>query len=182
MAGLMGLHIFIVWPEIYFLNELLIGYLQPFLRQTLLSNSYNRETHKPLHYSNTKLKVNKKKTKGSIYSTKASTQEASKGAATMSNLNLNASKVFYWSKLNCSTLVRLWKWRPWAGILNITTDTFFDLEIKQKKVGLNMLTIRLSSLNGKIPPAWLNNSIDSFKIKWKELLLYIETNTTPRYR
>ena len=108
----MGLHIFIVWPEIYFLNELLIGYLQPFLRQTLLSNSYNRETHKPLHYSNTKLKVNKKKTKGSIYSTKASTQEASRGAATMSNLNLNASKVFYWSKLNCSTLVRLWKWRP----------------------------------------------------------------------
>ena len=40
-----------------------------------------------------------------------------------------------------------------------------------------MLTNRLSTLNGKIPPAWLNNSIDSFKIKWKELLLYIETNT-----
>ena len=33
-----------------------------------------------------------------------------------------------------------------------------------------MLTNRLSSLNGKIPLAWLYNSIDSFKMKCKQVV------------
>ena len=41
----------------------------------------------------------------------------------------------------------------------------------QLKVGLNLISKRLFILNGKIPFAWLNLAIDSFKIKCKELFL-----------
>ena len=39
------------------------------------------------------------------------------------------------------------------------------------KVGSNLLVNRLSALNNTIELAWLNLSLNSFKIKCKELLL-----------
>ena len=44
------------------------------------------------------------------------------------------------------------------------------LKSNNRKVGLNILTNRQSCLNGKIPLDWLNGSVDSFKVKCKNLL------------
>ena len=40
-----------------------------------------------------------------------------------------------------------------------------------KKVGMNALSNRLWSLNGKIDTDWLNLSFDTFKVNYKKLLL-----------
>ena len=39
------------------------------------------------------------------------------------------------------------------------------------KIGINSLANRFYILNGKIPLQWLNSSIETFKIKYKKLLL-----------
>ena len=41
----------------------------------------------------------------------------------------------------------------------------------QDQSNSNILTNRLSALNGKIPLDWLNGSLDSFKIKSERLLM-----------
>ena len=56
-------------------------------------------------------------------------------------------------------------------ILTSQQTKFSILKSNIKKVGLNTLSNRLSALNGKIPLHWLNNSIDTFKIKCKNLIL-----------
>ena len=49
--------------------------------------------------------------------------------------------------------------------------TFMAFKSNNTKVGLNLLANRLSTLNGKIPFDWLNQSLTSFKIKCKSLFL-----------
>ena len=56
-------------------------------------------------------------------------------------------------------------------ILTSRQSKFQILKTNNKKVGLNILSNRLSALNGKIPLDWLNGSLDSFKIKSKRLLM-----------
>ena len=48
---------------------------------------------------------------------------------------------------------------------------FITLKSNKKKVGINILANRLSSLNGKIPLLWLNCSLPSFKMHCKKLFL-----------
>ena len=56
-------------------------------------------------------------------------------------------------------------------ILTSRQSKFQIMKTNDKMVGLNILTNRLSALNGKIPLDWLNGSLDSFKIKSKKLLM-----------
>ena len=56
-------------------------------------------------------------------------------------------------------------------ILTSRQTTFSVLKTNNTKVGLNILVNRLSVLNGKIPLKWLNGSMESFKVKCKNLLL-----------
>ena len=49
--------------------------------------------------------------------------------------------------------------------------TFKVFKSNNSKVGLNLLTNRLSILNGKIPFVWLNESMTSFKLNCKRLFL-----------
>ena len=53
-------------------------------------------------------------------------------------------------------------------ILTSPQTTFSIMKTNNRKVGLNVLTNRFSVLNGMIPFDWLNNSLDSFKIKCKK--------------
>ena len=56
-------------------------------------------------------------------------------------------------------------------VLTSRQTKFTILKTNNIKVGLNKLTNRLAILNGKIPLDWLNDSIDTFKFKCKELML-----------
>ena len=53
----------------------------------------------------------------------------------------------------------------WNQILTSRQTNFKILKSNDNKMGLIILTNRLSILNGKIPLDWLNSSIDSFKVK-----------------
>ena len=57
----------------------------------------------------------------------------------------------------------------WNQILTSRQSTFLIMKTNEKKVGLNNLTNSLSVLNGKIPLEWLNSSLDSLKVKCKNL-------------
>ena len=55
----------------------------------------------------------------------------------------------------------------WTG-----RQTYFNsIKSNHFKVGINSLSNRLNELNNKIPLAWLNLSLNSFKIKCKPLFL-----------
>ena len=56
-------------------------------------------------------------------------------------------------------------------ILTSRQTKFYTVKSNALKVGLNCLANRLGVLNGKIPLQWLNDSITTFKVKCKELLL-----------
>ena len=49
--------------------------------------------------------------------------------------------------------------------------TFKIFKSNKTKVGLNLLANRLSTLNGKVPCSWLNESMPSFKLKCNRLFL-----------
>ena len=55
----------------------------------------------------------------------------------------------------------------------VDVDTIRGLvdEKMKRKLSNLQLTDRLSSLNGMIPLEWLNNSIETYKVKCKNLLL-----------
>ena len=67
-------------------------------------------------------------------------------------------------------------------ILTSRQTTFAIFETNNRKVGITMLTNRLSVLNGKIPLDWLNNRLDSFKVKCKKLLLLANIMCTPLHK
>ena len=57
-------------------------------------------------------------------------------------------------------------------ILTSQQTTFSVPKTKNTKVGLKIFLVnRLSVLNGRIPLGWLNGSLESFKVKCKNLLL-----------
>ena len=56
-------------------------------------------------------------------------------------------------------------------ILTTRQTNFITLKTNKTKVGLNILSNRLHSINGLIPLTWLNQSICTFKINCKKLLL-----------
>ena len=56
-------------------------------------------------------------------------------------------------------------------ILTRRQQNFRIISEKQFKIGANLLCNRLTSLNGKIPLAWLALSIETFKLKCKEKFL-----------
>ena len=64
-----------------------------------------------------------------------------------------------------------WVQLNYNQILTSRQTKFSISKESSKKVGQNMLTDRLSSLNGMIPFEWLNNSIETYKVKCKNLLL-----------
>ena len=56
-------------------------------------------------------------------------------------------------------------------ILTSRQTTFMILKTNKSKVGLNTIPNRLSILNGLIPLLWLNNTLDTFKVKCKKMFL-----------
>ena len=50
-------------------------------------------------------------------------------------------------------------------------NNFIIMKTNETKVGLNILSNRLSVLNGLIPLSWLNVSLNTFKVNCKRLLL-----------
>ena len=55
-------------------------------------------------------------------------------------------------------------------ILTSRQEHFFAIKTNKFKVGVNCLANRFYLLNGTIPLQWLNNSIDTFKVKmWKTI-------------
>ena len=52
----------------------------------------------------------------------------------------------------------------------LKTNCFKILKGNNTKVGLNALANRLHVLNGRIPLAWLNLSVNTYKVKCKALL------------
>ena len=56
-------------------------------------------------------------------------------------------------------------------ILTSRQTTFMISKSHKTKTGLNMITNRLSILNGRIPLTWLNATISTYKIKCKKLFL-----------
>ena len=56
-------------------------------------------------------------------------------------------------------------------ILTTRQINYIIMKTNKTKVGLNILSNRLHSINGLIPLTWLNQSICTFKINCKKLLL-----------
>ena len=56
-------------------------------------------------------------------------------------------------------------------IFTTRQTTFMAFKSNNTKVGINILANRLPILNGKIPFNWLNESLMTFKMKCKKLLL-----------
>ena len=50
-------------------------------------------------------------------------------------------------------------------------SSFMMHKSNEKKVGINILANRLSTVNGKIPLEWLNYSLPTFKMHCKKLFL-----------
>ena len=50
-------------------------------------------------------------------------------------------------------------------------STFKIAKVNLRRVGLNALSNRLSTINEKIPLTWLNLSMETYKIKCKNLFL-----------
>ena len=53
---------------------------------------------------------------------------------------------------------------------NSIQEMFFTLKLNNMEVGINCLANRFYTLNGLIPLNWLNNTIETFKVKCKKLL------------
>ena len=64
-----------------------------------------------------------------------------------------------------------WIYLNFNQIITSRQTTFYIFKTNNRKVGINVLTNQLSVLNGKICLDWLNNSLDSFKVKCKNLLM-----------
>ena len=56
-------------------------------------------------------------------------------------------------------------------ILTSHQSKFLILKSNKRKVGLNVVTNRFSTLNSRIPLEWMNKSLESFKIECKRLWL-----------
>ena len=56
-------------------------------------------------------------------------------------------------------------------ILTSRQEKYFFLKSNNIKVGINCLANRFYTLNGLIPLNWLNNTIETFKVKCKKLLI-----------
>ena len=56
-------------------------------------------------------------------------------------------------------------------IVTSRQDKFISLKSNNIKVGINCLANRFYILNGIIPLEWLNNTIETFKVKCKKLIM-----------
>ena len=56
-------------------------------------------------------------------------------------------------------------------IFTTRQTSFIIMKTNNTKVGKNILTNRLSILNGRIPLTWLNTTLDTFKVRCKKLFL-----------
>ena len=54
---------------------------------------------------------------------------------------------------------------------NGRNDKLQVFNVSNYKVGQNLIINRFKTLNNKIPYTWLNESVESFKVKCKKLLL-----------
>ena len=59
----------------------------------------------------------------------------------------------------------------WQQNFNNRCEKFMIIGSSRLKVGKNLLPNRLGVLNNKIELQWMNQSLDTFKIKYKDLFL-----------
>ena len=72
----------------------------------------------------------------------------------------------YNTNYNCREFIRL----NINQILTSRQEKFIAIKTNNIKVGVNCLANRFYLLNGTIPLQWLNNSIDTFKVKCKKTI------------